>query len=171
MAEIRETLIDYLRDAYAMEQQALSIIDRQLDRLENYPQMQSRLQEHRRETERQAERLETALQRLGTESSALKTGMAQLTSNLQAMMNAFAGDEVVKDVISNYTFESYEIANYKILIATAEAAGEPEVAALAQESLAEEEAMLDWVDANIGPTVQDYLARDAHPDLRSAAKR
>jgi len=166
----REILIDYLRDAYAMEQQALSIIDRQLERLENYPEMSARLRTHRQETEQQAERLETALHRLGTDTSALKTGIAKLTTNMQAMLNMFAGDEVMKDVISNYTFEHYEIVNYKILIAAAEMAGEPEVARLAQESLQEEEAMASWVDQHIATTTQEYMSRDAGMGTQ-AAKR
>jgi len=172
MAEIRDILIDYTRDAYAMEQQALSIIDRQLDRLENYPEMLARLRQHRTETERQAERMETALHRLGTDSSALKTGMAKLSSNMQAMMNTFAGDEVVKDIISNYTFEHYEIVNYRILAATAEAAGETEIARLARENLAEEEAMAGWLDQNYSATLASYLSRETGAGgMRATAKR
>lgn len=171
MAEIRDTLIDYLRDAYAMEQQAISIIDRQLQRLENYPEMSARLRQHRTETERQAERLETALQRLGTETSAIKTGVAKLSTNLQAMMNTFASDEAVKDVISNYAFEAYEIVNYKILVATAETASEPEVARLAQENLREEEEMLNWLDQHTATLTKDYLSRAASSAMKHAAKR
>ncbi|WP_119678649.1 ferritin-like domain-containing protein [Indioceanicola profundi] len=171
MANVQETLIDYLRDAYAMEQQAISIMDRQIERLENYPEMTARLRSHRAETERQAERIETALQRLGTDTSSLKTGMAKLSSNLQAMMNTFAGDEAVKDVISNYTFEHYEIVNYKILKATAETAGEMEIARLAEESLREEEQMASWVEQNIGVITKDFLSRIENPHMQQTAKR
>lgn len=166
----RDTLIDYLRDAYAMEQQALSIIDRQLGRLEHYPTMKARLAQHRTETESQAERLEACLHRLGTDTSALKTGVAKLAVNAQAMMNMFASDEVMKDLISNYTFEHYEIVNYRILVATAEAVGEPEVRRIAQEILDEELAMAGWVEQQIPVITREYLAREDNMQ-QSAAKR
>ncbi len=166
----RETLIDYLRDAYAMEQQALSIIDRQLQRLEHYPQLSQGLQRHRAETESQAERLEACLHRLGADTSAIKTGVAKLAVNMQALMNTFASDEVMKDMISNYTFESYEIVNYKILAATAREVGEPEIERIATEILREEEAMQAWVDQQIPVVTAQYLAREANHDQR-AAKR
>jgi len=170
MATHQEILIDYLRDAYAMEQQALSIIDRQLDRLKNYPSVIGRLQQHRAETERQAERVEACLHRLGTDTSALKTSMAKMSSNLQAMVNSFAGDEIVKDMISNYTFENYEVVNYKILAITADAAGEPEIARTAREILAEEEAMIGWLDESLPAIMQEYVGRDTGT-RRHAAQR
>lgn len=170
MPSHQDILIDYLRDAYAMEQQALSVIDRQLDRLKSYPELSARLDQHRRETESQAERLEACLHRLGTDTSSLKTGMAKLSTNLQAMMNTFAGDEVVKDMISNYTFEHYEVVNYKILATTADAAGQPEVARVAREILAEEEQMIRWLDQNLDPIIRQYIARDADMQTQ-AAKR
>lgn len=166
----QDILIDYLRDAYAMEQQALSIIDRQLDRLKSYPELSARLEEHRRETESQAERLETCLHRLGTDTSAVKTGVAKLSSNMQAMMNIFAGDEVMKDMISNYTFENYEVVNYRILAATADAAGEPDVARVAREIQAEEERMIRWLDEHLDSITRQYLDRDAGLEPQ-AAKR
>ncbi|MFC7331765.1 ferritin-like domain-containing protein [Rhodocista pekingensis] len=166
----RDTLIDYLRDAYAMEQQALSVIDRQLERVANYPSVQQRLQQHRTETESQAERLETCLQRLGSDTSAVKTGVAKLGSNLQAMMNMFASDEIMKDMISNYAFENYEAVNYKILATTAEIAGEPEVARIANEILKEEEAMIQWLDENVPSVTRDYLARDSGAAPQAASR-
>ncbi len=159
MAAIRDTLIDYLRDAYAMEQQAISMIDRQLERLESYPDFTARLRQHRDETEHQVERLETALHRLGTDSSALKTMGAKLSANMQAMMNIFASDEVIKDLLASYTLEQWEIVNYKVLIQTAQAAGEVEIQRLAEESLREEEAMASWIDSQIPIITRSFLSR------------
>ena len=43
MTTARENLADWLRDAYAMEGQAISLLKTQIDRLENYPEAVPRL--------------------------------------------------------------------------------------------------------------------------------
>jgi len=47
----RSIFIVGLRDAYAVEHQALALIDRQLGRVVNYPELIDRLHAHRAETE------------------------------------------------------------------------------------------------------------------------
>ena len=47
---MRELFITGLKNAHALERQALSIMEPQVARIENYPEMADRLQEHIRET-------------------------------------------------------------------------------------------------------------------------
>ncbi|QJE73032.1 ferritin-like domain-containing protein [Aerophototrophica crusticola] len=159
MTTPRETLVAYLRDAYAMEQEALSILDRQIQRAGSQPHLADRLRRHRDETEHQAERLEAALHRMGADTSALKTMGAKLSGFVQAALTGMADDEVVKDLMAAYTYEQWEAVNYRIIAVVAEEAGEPEVRRLAEESLAEELAMAEWLDGQVAPVTRAYLAR------------
>ena len=43
MATPRENLLDWLRDAHAMEQQAESMLKGQAERLEHYPELKGRI--------------------------------------------------------------------------------------------------------------------------------
>jgi ferritin-like metal-binding protein YciE len=50
MSDAREWLIQWLRDAHAMEEQAETMLSGQLSRLENYPELSRRIQQHLDET-------------------------------------------------------------------------------------------------------------------------
>lgn len=50
MANPNEHLVDWLRDAYAMEKQAESMLKAQSSRLENYPELRQRIDQHLQET-------------------------------------------------------------------------------------------------------------------------
>src|SRR3546814_20962275 len=55
MATAEEHLMDWLRDAHAMEEQAEKMLRATAGRLENYPDLKARLESHAPETHRQAE--------------------------------------------------------------------------------------------------------------------
>ena len=76
------------------------------------------------------------------------------------MSGLFVGDEVVKGSLASYTFEHMEIGSYRILIATAEEAGEAETARVCEEILREEQAMADWLEDNMPMVTHAFLSRD-----------
>lgn len=159
MATSKDTLIDWLRDAYAMESQAVEMLERQADRIKSYPEILAKVQEHIQVSNRQADRLKQSLQRLGSDTSAIKTGIAMLMGNAQSLSGIVVGDEIVKAGVFNYAFEHFEIANYRALIAGAEAVGEPEIARLLQQSLEEELEMAGWLEQRLPQLTKTYLAR------------
>ena len=154
---LRRIFIIGLRDAHAVENQALSLMDRQIERLEQYPEMEARLREHRVETEGQIARLEEILASLNESHSALKDAALSLTGNLAAIGHAFAGDEVIKNSFANYAFENFEIASYTGLITLAEDGFQSSLSAL-QMSLQEEQRMADWVREQIPNTMRRYIS-------------
>jgi ferritin-like metal-binding protein YciE len=158
MSEAREWLVQWLRDAHAMEEQAETMLSGQLSRLENYPELSNRIQLHLDETKTQASRLRDCLDRIGEDTSTLKDAAANLMAMAQTVSGVFAGDEVMKGSLASYTFEHMEIASYTILIAAAEAAGENDVARICEENLREEEAMAEWLKNNLEPTTAVFLA-------------
>lgn len=164
MAETRseadERLVQWLRDAHAMEKQAETMLSGMEERIENYPQLRKRLAQHLKETQHQAQRLEDALGRLGGSTSTLKDTAAGLTTMMQNMMTAIAGDEVIKGVLAGYTFEHYEIGSYRILIGAAESFGDKETARICRENLREEEDMAQWLSQNMDQITAEYLDRE-----------
>ncbi|RUU82418.1 ferritin-like domain-containing protein [Mesorhizobium sp. M7A.F.Ca.MR.362.00.0.0] len=159
MSESREWLVQWLRDAHAMEEQAETMLNGQLNRIENYPELSERIRQHVQETRQQAARLENCLDRIGQESSTLKDAGGKLTAMAQSLSGVFAGDEVMKGSLASYTFEHMEIASYTILIAAAKSLGEAEVAQVCEENLREEVAMADWLKSHIPTTTEQFLAR------------
>jgi ferritin-like metal-binding protein YciE len=153
-------LMNWLRDAHAMEMQAIQILENQARRIENYPELRNRILEHLEETEAQAEMLERCIERHGTTSSALKDTAAAFIGNMQALSGLFVGDEVVKGAIFSYTFEHLEIASYRSLIGAAEELGEHETARVCREILHQEEAMARWLERHLPEVTRQYLRRE-----------
>lgn len=141
----RTVFVTGLQNAHAVENQALALMDRQLDRLTRYPELCERLRSHRVETEAQIRRLDEILSGLNERSSGWKDMALNFMGNFAALGNAMARDEVLKDQMVNYAFENFEIASYRSLIALSEAANFAEATPLLRDTLREEEAMAAWV--------------------------
>lgn len=157
----RDLLITGLKNAYAMETQALDMMRTQQDRLDDYPELKSRVSQHVAETEQQMKRLEDCLAQFNESPSTLKDLALRLTGNLQQMFHAAAEDEVIKNVFASNAFENFEIATYKGLAAMAEVAGAHDIADVARQNLREEEDMARFISDHVEPTVREYMARQA----------
>ena len=163
MASAEERLMEWLRDAHAAEEQAETMLTGMAKRIQNYPQLKARIEEHIQETKRQAELVRGCIERRGGSTSTIKDAGAKLVAMGQAMSGMFVGDEVMKGSIASTAFEAMEIASYKILIATAEQVGDQETARVCQQILREEEAMEDWLKQNVATLTQQYLRREQTP--------
>ena len=142
---LRSVFVTGLQNAHAVENQALALIDRQLDRLVNYPELSERLRSHRGETEVQIRRLDEILASFNSSSSGWKDMAMNFMGNMAALGNVMAADEVLKDQLVNYAFENFEIASYRSLIAMSEAGDYQDATRLLRDTLREEEAMAAWV--------------------------
>lgn len=169
MTDINDTLNQWLRDAHAMEEQAEQMLSSQASRIENYPDLAARIQQHISETRSQRERLERCLERRGASTSAMKDMTAKATAMMQGLGSMMAGDEVMKGTHASYAFEHFEIASYRILTAAAEAAGDTETARICEDICREEEAMASWLADRIPETTRTYLARE-HAGLDEAKR-
>jgi Uncharacterized protein conserved in bacteria len=145
----REIFVTGLKNAHAMENQALSIMKPQVSRIENYPEVARRLEEHIRETEGQIARLEELLQQLDESHSSMKDMALSFTGAMAAMGHTMAGDEILKNSFANFAFENFEIAAYKSLLTVAELGGFPFATSALQANLQEEQNMAKWIDDNL----------------------
>lgn len=153
-----ELYLTGLRNAHALENEALSIMQRQIDRLENYPDVLKRLKDHRKETETQVQRLHEILQDFDEGPSKLKDLGGSIMGNLAALGHSVAGDEILKNTFANYAFENFEIASYKSLIALSDAAGFGSTHTKAlEQTLGEEIAMASWIEENVEKVTLRFL--------------
>ena len=168
MTTPRDNLATWLRDAYAMEGQAIELLESQISRLENYPQAQPRLREHLEETRAQQATIERCLEQLGESPSSLKEATMRVGANIQGMLHAFAGDEVLKHALGSHAFEQFEAGCYRSLSVAAQAAGEPQIAQTCNRLMEQEQAMAKWVWDQIPELTSTFISRDA---TGGAAKR
>lgn len=154
---IRSVFITGLQNAHAVEQQALGLIDRQLDRLVRYPEVSDQLRLHRLETEQQIERLNDILGSLGQSNSNLKDLALGFMGNMAALTHVMAPDEILKNSFVNFAFENFEIASYRSLITLAEAGSFPTAASLLETSLGEERAMAAWIEDTLPRLTLKYV--------------
>lgn len=159
--EAREIYLTGLRNQHAVEHQAIELLERQIGRLEHYPEMEARMRQHLEESRDQARRIEELLASLGSSHSSLKDTAMSLVGNLMAIGHTPAGDEVIKNTMANFAFEHYEIAGYKALLTLADTVGHTPAKAALTTSLKEEEAMAQWIDSHIADTTRRFVERSA----------
>jgi ferritin-like metal-binding protein YciE len=148
----RNIFVTGLKNAHAMENQALSIMKPQVKRIENYPEIAAQLEKHIGETEGQIERLEEILTSLAEDRSALKDIALSFTGTVAALSHSVADDEILKNSFANFAFENFEIAAYNSLITVAELGGYAGVVHALQLNLDQELAMARWLEDNLRPT-------------------
>lgn len=151
----------WLNDAYAMENALIQVLENHAKDAQDHPQVQNGIQEHIETTRRHAHRVEECIQRLGGDTSTLKTGMANISGTLQGMSTGVAEDELVKNAIADYAGEQFEIASYRALIAAAEELGDQETVRACQENLREDEAMAQWLEQQLPTITQGFLQSKA----------
>jgi len=159
MTTARDLLITGLKNAHAMENQAHEMLERQAERMTDYPELRKKVAEHLKETKEQLARLEKCLTELDSSPSTVKDATMAFGANVAAMGHAMAGDEVLKNTFANNALEHYEIAAYKSLIALADEAG-VRMKTVLQTSLKEEERMAEWVDKHVQPITLEYLRHE-----------
>ncbi|RXT54357.1 hypothetical protein B6S44_15055 [Bosea sp. Tri-44] len=161
MTNPQDHLLDWLRDAHAMEQQAITMLSALARRIENYPELRAKIEDHLAETKRQASQIESCIERLGGNTSVIKDLAATFIAMGQGLSGLFVEDEIIKGTMASYTFEHMEIAAYRVLIAAADAVGDLETSTVCARILAEEEAMAGWLAENIPVVTAKYLSREA----------
>lgn len=155
--EGRELLVRWLKDAHAMETGLVSILNDHAEQAEGDGVVRQRMQQHAKETERHAELVEQCLDRLGSDPSGGKDVLAKMTGAVQGKMAKPAEDTLVKNSLSDFAAEHFEIASYRALVKAAETLGEDEVAGTCRDILREEEEMANFLEQQLSPTVEKAL--------------
>jgi ferritin-like metal-binding protein YciE len=159
MTAARDLFITGLKNAHAMERQAQEMLERQGERMVDYPELKAKAEEHLLETREQMRRLEKCLEQLGSSPSTIKDTALALGANMAAMSHAMASDEVLKNTFASNALDHFEIAAYKSLLAMADRAGIA-VRSTLEQSLREEERMAQWVDEHVEALTLQYMQKE-----------
>jgi ferritin-like metal-binding protein YciE len=143
--EVRELLVEELKDAYSAEKQALRCMQKVLKK-SGSPPLREGIQLHIDQTQTQIERVEQAMEKLEVRRGRkVCEAMRGLVDEAQHEVDEQDGKGPILDLVivaGMQRIEHYEIAAYGTAIALAKALGEDEVASLLSETL-EEEKMTD----------------------------
>jgi ferritin-like metal-binding protein YciE len=165
---MQELFISGLKNAHAMEKQALSIMTPQMERIQHYPEVAERLREHIAETNQQLMRIDEIFDALGSRASAFKDTVLGVAGELAAVGHTFAGDEILKNSFANYAFEHFEMASYKSLITLSENAGLDRFRTALEQNLREEAAMAEWIDLSLPLVTRRYAQLYADEGAKAA---
>lgn len=157
-----EQLTTWLNSAYSMEQSLAKVLENHAKDASEHPDIQSRIQEHMDETKHHAERVRECLRQLGTEPSTLKSAVGNIVGMVQGASTGMFRDELVKNMLSDYASEHFEIACYRSLISAAEEAGRPDIAEICSEILEDEAAMAEWIEEQIPEVTRLVLHQGTH---------
>jgi ferritin-like metal-binding protein YciE len=160
MTEMKELLTHELADLLYAERRFLTST-RQLAREAEDPKIKRRIEEHVGETEKQIERLERAFAAIGEKAKAEK---CEAAIGLREEHSSFKSEEKPSkeilqafDLGSGLRVEHYEIAAYRSAMAIAKVLGEDECANILQQSLREEEAMAEFLEASAPVALRKLL--------------
>lgn len=162
--QINEVL-DWLRDAFAMELQSGRVFTNLVSRAEPYPRLKNKFKEHLEQTYRQQEMLKGCIERLGSSPCIMKDLAGKVIAFGQSVAGMSVTDEVVKAVVSGYVFKQMEVSSYTVLIAACEARGDLETKTACEEILAQEIAMAEWLRENLPLITREFLARTEDLEL------
>jgi len=150
----QDVFVDRLRNTHAMEKQALSIMQPQLNRLQHYPEVSALLDE--------------ILASMDASASGLKDMGLSLSGSMAATSHTLAGDEILKNSFANHAFENFEIAAYMSLITTAQLSGATSAISGLQKSLDEERRMAAAIAEGLDAVTRRYVqlaASDERADI------
>lgn len=156
-----ENYLDWVKDAHAMEQQAESMLEKMAERLEHYPDLKARIQQHIGETRNQQALVQSVIERHDTSHSVIKDVLGKISALGQGVGGMLATDEVVKGAISGYVFEQYEIACYTALIAAADRVGDSDGVRVFEQIRNQEVAMAEWCLSHLPGLTETFLLRSA----------
>ncbi|HTH17845.1 MAG TPA: DUF892 family protein [Magnetospirillum sp.] len=157
MADTREIMLDWLRDAHAMERASIDNLKRQVDHLDHYPDVRAQFQQQLEMTQRQEDRIDQALADMGADKSSIKDAITRVAGQAQALLAGSSTDEVVKQATTTLAYGEWEIANFRALAAAALHEGEESMASMFEEMAEEKEEMADWLAEAIPDIARRYL--------------
>ncbi len=157
----KERFLDWLNDAYSMEQSISKVLENHVQDAKDYPLIQTQLQKHLEQTRHHAEIIKGCIERLGESPSTIKSGMANITGMLGGVSTGMAKDELVKNAISDYATEHFEIACYTALITAAQDYGDVDTVLACESIRRDEEEMAQWLEQQLPVVVQETLRNEA----------
>jgi ferritin-like metal-binding protein YciE len=158
--DLSEEVVKYLRDAHALEGQALQMLEA-APGIAEFDALKQVAAAHLEETKDQQKRIDARLDALDAKPSRFQAGMLRLGAlNLGGFFKA-QPDTPAKLAGFMYAFEALECGAYELLRRTAARAGDTETEQLAASILAQEQAAAEKVAGTWDAAVDAALAQQA----------
>ena len=157
MANTRAIIKDWLKDAHAMEGASIDSLSKQMEYLDDYPELKAKWREQIDLTRQQQRRIDEQLRAMGEDASTVRDAMTRMAGRVQAVLAGASPDEVVKQATNALAYENWEIANYRALAAAAEREGEHSMRSVFEEMANEKIDMMNWLVDALPAITQRYL--------------
>lgn len=157
---VESKLLSYIRDAHAMEENVLRMLESMISTTEDV-QIKQDLEQHKVETKRHAELLEGRLDAYGQSgTSVVKDVPAVLGAMMKGIADQVRSDKAGKNARDGYVTEAMEIAAYELLENLAERAGDPETAQVARDIKQDEVKMREKIEGTWSRVIDLTLAEE-----------
>jgi len=167
MRDPKETLLSWLNDAYSMEKGLVQVLENHANDVKDHPDAYRKITEHLEKTKLHADRVEQCIARLGGSTSTVKTALGAISGFIHGRTTGASPDEMVKNGLSDYAAEHFEIACYRALIVAARALGQNEIVQICEDILRDEEDMARWLEKQLPMMVQEYLGQGVGQDVQA----
>ena len=145
--DAKDQLLKHVDEALAMEQNVLRMLDSMIGTT-NDEEIKGELRQHKLETEQHADRMQTRLEALGGQPSAIREVGGIAAALMKGVVDMARTEKAGRNARDGYATEHMEIAAYQLLERIATRAGDEETAEAARLNRADEEKMAKVIDAN-----------------------
>jgi ferritin-like metal-binding protein YciE len=128
-----------------MEKDIENNLEGQVKHTDHYPDIQSRIQMHLDATRSHAERVKDCIERNGGDVSKVKAAVSNLMGSVMGAGTGMAKDTLIKDVLSDFATENFEIASYRSIVDAANLLGDTQTALVCEEIIREEQQMAQFL--------------------------
>jgi ferritin-like metal-binding protein YciE len=156
--DLQKELVKYLRDAHALEAQAMQMLEAG-PRIAEFDALARVFEEHLEQTREHQRLVDERLDAIGSRPARVQAAAMRTSAmNLGGFFKA-QPDSPVKLAGFAYAFEALEVGAYELLARTARRAGDPLTVALAERILGEEQAAAEQVAGTWDAAVDAALAQ------------
>jgi ferritin-like metal-binding protein YciE len=146
-ADLQDQLVKHIDEALAMEQNVLRMVDGMIATTDD-PQIKKALQQHKRETEQHAKRMEERLEGHGATPSTVREIGGIVGALMKSVVDTVRPEKAGRNARDAYATEAMEIASYQLLERIARRAGDDETAEAARLNRLDEENMARTIEQN-----------------------
>ena len=161
--ECKELLVSWLKNAYAMEKGMVETIKEHIEDAKDDPDMESaisKMEEHVDESEMQAERVKSAIEKLGSDISSVKTNLTTAQQKATSASLDMFKDHGVKNIIIDHASEHFEMATYMAISKAAKMCNQEEIAQMAEEIMKKESQTAEKLKNEIEKAVESYFEKN-----------
>lgn len=157
--EVEEQLVEYIKEAHAMEENVLQMLDSMIGTTSD-PEIKEMLEHHHEETEQQSRRLEDCLDSYNTTPSTTKEVASKVGSAMKGLVDSVRDEKPGKNARDAFATEALEIASYELLERWANRAGDQRVAQVARTNRDQEVAMARKIASNWDRFVDETIREE-----------